>query len=159
MSETDGHRLLLAYIESHNTLTLAAAQAEVPWAASLFYANDEFTLYFLSEPETRHAQYIAANARVAGTITEDHRNWREIKGIQFEGICEVIGDPIASARALMVYGKKFPFIADLIRAPQELGQALVKARWYRIRLTWVRLTDNTRGFGWKQAIELKGGNV
>ncbi len=159
MSETEARNSILAYIESHNTLTLAAAQDGVPWAASLFYANDNWTLYFLSEPGTRHAQYVATNVRVAGTISEDYRNWREIKGIQFEGTCEAVADPIAGARALMVYGKKFPFIGDLFRAPQELGQALAHARWYRIRPSWVRLVDNTRGFGWKHTIEPDGGNV
>ncbi len=157
MSEKTARELILDYIESHNTLTLATAQDGVPWATSLFYANDDFTLYFLSEPGTRHAQYLAANARVAATIYEDYQSWREIKGIQLEGICEGITDPVGSARALLVYAKKFPFIGDFLRAPQELGQALSKAKWYRIKPTWVRLIDNTRGFGWKQAIELEEG--
>lgn len=157
MSEETARELILAYIESHNTLTLATAQDGIPWATSLFYANDDFTLYFLSEPGTRHAQYLAANARVAATIYEDYRNWREIRGIQLEGTCEVIRDPVGSARALLVYAKKYPFVGDFLRAPQELGQALSKAKWYRIKPTWVRLIDNTRGFGWKQAIDLEEG--
>lgn len=156
MTEKTPRELILAYIESHNTLTLATAQDGIPWATSLFYANDDFTLYFLSEPGTRHAQYLGANARVAATIYEDYHNWREIKGIQLEGTCEGIIDPVASARALLVYGKKFPSVGDFLHAPQELGQALSKAKWYRIQPTWVRLIDNTRGFGWKQTIEMEG---
>lgn len=156
MSENTAREAILAYIESHNTLTLATARDGIPWANSLFYASEDFTLYFLSEPGTRHAQYLAANARVAATIYEDYHNWREIKGIQLEGICEGITDPVGSARALLVYGRKFPFVGDLLRAPQELGQALARAKWYRIKPKWVRLIDNTRGFGWKQAIELEG---
>jgi uncharacterized protein YhbP (UPF0306 family) len=157
MNEGKPRELILAYIASHTTLTLATAQDGIPWAASLFYANDDFTLYFLSEPGTRHAQYLAANARVAATIYEDYRNWREIKGIQLEGTCEEITDPIGTARAMMIYGKKFPFIGEFLRAPQELGQALSKAKWYRIKPKWVRLVDNSRGFGWKQVVELDQG--
>ncbi len=159
MSEKDARELILAYIESHNTLTLATTTEGIPWATSLFYSNDDFILYFLSEPGTRHAQYLAASARVAATISEDYSQWREIKGIQLEGTCEQITDPVGSARALVVYAKKFPFVGDFLRAPQELGQALAKSKWYRIKPTWVRLIDNSRGFGWKQAIELEEGKA
>ncbi len=155
MSDQTARELILAYIESHNTLTLATEHDGVPWATSLFYANDNWMLYFLSEPGTRHAQYLAGNSRVAATISEDYTNWREIKGIQLEGACQQVTDPIGTARALMIYAKKFPFIGDFLRAPQELGQALSKAKWYRIKPSWIRLVDNTRGFGWKEAIQLE----
>jgi len=153
--ERDAREHILAYIASHHVLTLATEHNHVPWAASLFYANDGLTLYFVSDPETRHAQNIAANPHVAATIHEDYDDWRSIQGVQLEGACREITDPIESARARVVYASKFPFIADLLRAPRELGAAFARARWYKIEPTWARFTDNTRGFGWKEVLSLR----
>jgi hypothetical protein len=145
---------LLAYITAHNTLTLATEQDGRPWAASLFYANEGFTLYFVSDPGTRHAKNLQGNPRVAATIADDQRDWRAIAGLQLEGTCEAIGNPVDAARARAVYGAKFPFIGDRLRAPGELGSALASARFHKITPCWVRLTDNTRGFSHKEEIHL-----
>ncbi len=153
-SDSNAREHILAYIASHNVLTLATERIQVPWAAALFYANDGLTLYFVSDLETRHAQNLAANPRVAVTIHEDNRDWRSIQGVQLEGVCKEITDPVEAARALVVYAAKFPFIGDLLRAPRELGAAFAKAQWYKIEPTWARITDNTRGFGWKEALRL-----
>jgi len=145
---------LLAYITAHHTLTLATEQDGRPWAASLFYANEGFTLYFVSDPGTQHAKNLKGNPRVAATIAADQGDWRAITGLQLEGTCEEIGNPVDAARALAVYGAKFPFIADLLQAPGELGSAMAGARFHKITPRWVRLTDNTRGFGHKEEIHL-----
>ena len=36
--------MVLDYLKTHNTMTLATTRDNRPWAASLFYANDGFTL-------------------------------------------------------------------------------------------------------------------
>lgn len=38
--------------------------------------------------------------------------------------------------------------------PKEIGNAMAKARFHRLTPTWIRLTDNTSGFGHKEAIHL-----
>jgi len=143
---------ILAYLAAHNTLTLATEREGKPWANALFYANDDFTLYFVSDPKTRHADHLKNNPRVAATIQDDQRDWRAIQGVQIEGRCSEITNPIESARALTVYAGKYPFIAGLLRAPKELGSAMAKARFHKITPTWIRLIDNTRGFGFKEEI-------
>lgn len=153
-ADADTREHILAYIAAHNTLTLATEQDGRPWASSLVYANDGFTLYFVSDPETRHAKNLKGNPRVAVTIADDHREWRAITGVQLEGTCEEIGHPVDAARARAVYAAKVPFIGDLLRAPDELGPAMAKARFHRITPRWVRLIDNTRGLGHKEEIHL-----
>ena len=156
-ADADTRAHMLAYIAAHHTLTLATEQDGRPWASSLFYANDGFTLYFVSDPETQHAKNLKHNPRVAVTIAEDRRDWRAITGLQLEGTCEEIGHPVDAARALAVYAAKFSFIGDLLRAPKALGSAMAKARFHRINPRWVRLIDNTRGFGHKDEIQLGEG--
>ena len=145
---------ILAYLAAHNTLTLATACDGAPWANALFYANDGWTLYFVSDPTTRHVDHLRHNARVAATIQDDHRDWRTIQGVQLEGRCDEITNPVESARALAVYAAKFLFVKDLLGAPQEIGAAMSKARWHKITPTWIRLIDNTRGLGHKEEIDL-----
>lgn len=153
MSDTARERIL-AYLAAHNTLTLATERDGKPWANAVFYANAGFTFYFVSDPKTRHADHIQRNARVAATIQDDQRDWRAIQGIQLEGMCEEITNPLESAHALMIYSAKYPFIGDLLRAPKEIGSAMAKVRLHKLTPTWIRLTDNTRGFGHKDEIRL-----
>jgi uncharacterized protein YhbP (UPF0306 family) len=147
---------ILAFLSAHNTLTLATERDGKPWATALFYANDGFTLYFLSDRKTRHAAHLRNNPHVAATIQDDQRDWRAIQGVQLEGTCEEIADPIESARVLVVYAGKFPFIGDLVRLPKELRAAMASARFHKITPSWVRLIDNTRGLGYKEEIHPEG---
>jgi uncharacterized protein YhbP (UPF0306 family) len=137
---------ILAYLHAHNTMTLATENNSIPFACSLFYVSDELDLYFVSETKTRHAQNIAINPRVSAAISEDHRDWRTITGIQLDGTCEVLG-AIQSARPLTLYAKKYPFVA-------QLGAAMAKVKFYKITPRWIRFVDNTRGFGFKEEIDL-----
>ena len=148
----ESHERILAYLAAHNTLTLATTHGDQPWANAVFYANQDFTLYFVSDPKTRHADHLKQNGNVAGTIQDEQKDWRLIQGIQLAGYCEEITHPIESAKALAIYAAKFPFISDLLRAPKELASAMAKARWHKITVTWIRLIDNTRGMGFKEEI-------
>jgi len=144
---------ILAFLAAHNTLTLATSRDNTPWANAVFYANDGFTLYFVSDPKTRHADYLKQNANVAGTIQDEQKDWRWIRGVQLAGQCEEITHPIESAKALAVYAAKYPFVSDLARAPKEIASAMAKARWHKITLTWIRLIDNTQGMGFKEELQ------
>lgn len=148
----ESHDRILAYLAAHNTLTLASTRDNVPWASAVFYANDGFAIYFVSDPKTRHADHIKHNARIAGTIQDEQKDWRLIQGIQLEGTCEEITNPIESAKALAIYAAKFPFIGNLLHAPKELASAMAKARWHKIDVAWIRLIDNTQGMGHKEEI-------
>src|SRR5579884_2438627 len=64
---------VLAYLRHHNTLTLATWWPDGPWAAALFYVNDGFDLFWLSDPAARHSRNIAQSPRVAVAIREGSR--------------------------------------------------------------------------------------
>ena len=81
---------VLEYLQTCNVLTLATNGVDGLWAAAVFYVNKDFTLYFLSDPATRHAINIINNPQVAATIQEDYKDWKKIKGIQLEGVVHKI---------------------------------------------------------------------
>jgi uncharacterized protein YhbP (UPF0306 family) len=150
----------LKYIEDHNTVSIATREAVGVWATTVFYANVGFTLYFLSEPKTRHAQNILAYPAVAATINEDYRDWQQIQGVQMSAVCADVTGKRELMRALASYVKKYPFVkqflspGQLLRGMQIAGRAL-DVRLYRLAPTSVLFIDNQRGFSNRQEIPLE----
>ncbi len=169
MPKTAGSKVketVLKYLEEHYTMIIATAEGENPWAASVFYANDGFTLYFLSDPGSRHSKNIAGNPVVAVTINEDYHDWRKIKGIQMEGKAEIVATENEVARAVEAYVNKYSFTAaylKLISSPFPkiagyLDRLLSRlplvpglptaftASFYRVMPTKARFIDNEKSF-------------
>ncbi|MDD2735711.1 MAG: pyridoxamine 5'-phosphate oxidase family protein [Desulfuromonadaceae bacterium] len=144
---------LLRYLQNHHVATLATCCNECPWAAAVFYVNDDVTLFFLSSPTSRHCLNLKQNPRVAVTIQEDYSDWLEIKGVQIEGVAsEISGTEEEKARRL--YGQKFPVIGMLAQAPSAIVKALGKVRWYRIEPHRIYFIDNSLGLGNRDEVKL-----
>lgn len=147
---------VLDYLKTHNTMSLATCTGEVPWAATVFYASDRLKLYFFSAPQSRHGQNLAANPRVAVTIQEDYKDWRQIKGIQLEGQALLVDSVLEKSKAMAVYALKYPDIIKLFTTPGSgvFYQAFLKVKFYRIVPEKVFFIDNSRGFGKRQELDL-----
>lgn len=134
-------------------MTLGTTGPEGLWAAAVFYVNDRFALYFLSAPTSRHSINIASYPRVAATIQEDYEDWSEIQGIQLEGqVSRITG--VEQASALVRYGLKFPIIANLSRAPEEIVRAMEDIAWYKLIPDKFYLIDNSLRLGHRDEIPL-----
>lgn len=152
-------QIVLQYLREHNTATLATVGQEGPWAAAVFFANDDdFTLYFLSDPATRHGQDLAGNPQVAATIHEDYPDWRLIRGIQLIGKAELVANPLELAQAWRLYLAKFPFVREFLRSPGEFLESYAskmgKVRFYKLIPGKIWFMDNERHFGKRDILEL-----
>lgn len=138
------------FLAAHTTLTLATlAEDGRPQAAPLFYAEmDDLSLIFISEQRVRHSRNVAHDSRVAATIYADGQQWQTIQGLQLEGTCTALSGEAAEA-AQAVYLAKFPFIAT----NSFLAGMLRQVTFYKISPTWLRLIDNSQGFGHKEEWE------
>jgi len=144
------------YLCQRQVMTLASHGEEGVWAAAVFYANEAFAFYFLSSPSSRHGRNLAGNPRAAATIQADYADWREIKGVQMEGMVSMLaGKEEAEARSL--YGAKFPIVGKLEQAPASIIKALTKVRWYKFVPERLYFIDNSAGFGQREEIELGTG--
>jgi uncharacterized protein YhbP (UPF0306 family) len=143
----------LRYLRDHHVMTLATDGPQGLWAAAVYYANDDFTLYFLSAPHTRHATNLHAQPRVAATIHEDYADWREIKGIQLEGIATQL-EGEAEQHASQVFGAKYPLVVAREDAPGAVARALAGIRWYSVAPDRLYFIDNAKGFGHRDEISL-----
>ncbi len=157
---------IMAFLAAHTTMTLATVRTDAltgtsgaPQAAAVFYApDDELNLYFLSEPTTRHARNLATDPRVAATIQADGQDWRQIRGLQIEGMAFLVEDVGEMAHAAQVYAARFDFLAGLLTGAGEGAPALVgplvRSRFYVLRPHWLRLIDNRVHFGYKEELWL-----
>jgi len=152
---------ILDYLAAHNVMTIASCDRNVPWAAAVFYASDEFELYFFSNPKSRHGGNMAANSIVSAAIHEDYSDWRAIRGIQLEGRAERLRSLKLQARFWQVYLRKFPFVKQFFPVEGEveglaglLKAKLAGVRLYRIVPRTVYYIDNSRGFGHREKLDL-----
>jgi uncharacterized protein len=135
------------FLAAHTTLTLATlAEDGRPQAAPIFFAEmADLSLIFISEQKVRHSQNVARDGRVAATIYADGQQWQTIQGLQVEGTCAALsGEEAEAARA--IYLAKYPFIAE----DKFLAGMLSQITFYKISPTWLRLIDNSQGFGHKE---------
>jgi uncharacterized protein YhbP (UPF0306 family) len=159
MEQAELRKVILDYLESHHTLSLATVgDGGVPHAASLFYVNRDLELYFVSSPASRHGLNLTHNAQVSATIAEDYACWRLIKGIQLEGRVKAVGGIWENGRLALSFVKKFPDVADFFSAPQKLGEKIFSkvegVRFYKLIPSRVYFIDNERGFGHREELLL-----
>ena len=123
------------FIKRHHVLTLATTnEAGEPYVANCFYAYDKERnrLIFTSDDTTRHAQQMLQSAKVAIGITLETRIVGKVQGAQICGIALRGNDEDRK-----IYVKRFPYAAV---APLNL---------WAVEPTFIKLTDNTLGFGKK----------
>lgn len=123
------------FMARHHVLTLATATKEgVPYCAACFYAYDKSRnlIVFTSDDSTLHAQQMVENNSVAVAINLETRIVGKVQGIQ---ICGTVRRGEEADKS--VYIKRFPYAAV---APLNI--------WV-VEPTFMKLTDNTLGFGKK----------
>ncbi|MCB0917449.1 MAG: pyridoxamine 5'-phosphate oxidase family protein [Actinobacteria bacterium] len=141
-------RSILAEVD---VLTLATVSPEGPWAADVFFAADEFRLYFWSSPSSRHCLDLGQVPRCAATIHPVVRSWQTITGLQLTGTTARASD---TDRAAQTYLAKYPFAKPLIN-----GASARSAVPWELRVTRIRLIDNTLGFGQSLSAEVEDGRL
>lgn len=158
MNEKELREIILDYIASHYTLSLATEGNGLPHAATVFYVNAGFKLYFLSSPSSRHGVNFSLNPRVSATIDEDYSCWRLIKGIQLEGRVKAVGGIWESGGIAMAFVKKFPDVADFFSFPERLGEEIFRkvegASFYELTPSRIYFTNNEMGFGHRDELIL-----
>jgi len=151
-------KLAQELIEGQNTMTIATALGNSPWAAPLYYTNLGFRLYFFSDPTSRHIQEAVKSEQAAAAIffQPPTGSWKEIRGIQMSGKVKRLGPGLESLKALRAYLKKFPFTADFFEPGQNLNLASFfkrfSVRFYRFEPEVLYYRDNRIGFSFRKKV-------
>ena len=164
MSSHDYLKNLIQRIElsltNHYTISIATAAKEESWSASVFYVSDQkLNIYFISFDESKHIQGILKNKRVSATINQDVSDWMQIKGLQLQGVAYKVPEQHRE-NILNAYRQKFDSIHELLDLPKTDDEKKIAKQFNSISLFcfephWIRLLDNSLGFGSKEEIEIK----
>lgn len=145
---------IMKYIAERHVMVLCTSGDGGPWSTPLFYAAHGARLYFLSNPQTRHCQHLAAEPRVSGTITEAYQDWLQIQGVQLEGDVRPLTGVVERAQALALYVSRFPALKAVLGPAGKLAAAFAKARFYELTIRRAWMTDNPSGFGTRWQADL-----
>jgi hypothetical protein len=129
---------IIKFFRRHHVLTIATAVGDEPWCANCFYTylEEENSLVFTTDQDTRHGKEFLVNPLVAGSVVLETMVIGKIRGIQFQGtISEPEGELLQKAK--WAYLKKFP------------PAALMNTHLWVVKLTMIKMTDNRLGFGKK----------
>jgi uncharacterized protein YhbP (UPF0306 family) len=119
-----------------------------PHAAPVYFVADEETrLYFFSEVKNQHSLDVVKNPKVAAAIYPECEGWRDIKGLQLRGEVRLVESTAEWDSAWVRYQAKFPFV-------RALKAVVVKNQLYVFSPSWIRLVDNSQGFGYKKEWKL-----
>ncbi|MBF0783899.1 hypothetical protein E4T80_00185 [Muribacter muris] len=103
------------FIHRHHVVSLACQFEGHIWCASCFYIFDEYLarLIILTKRTTYHGQLMLKNPHIAGTISAQPDNIREIEGIQFRATARYLSDSVEEQKALARYLMRFPVAKQL----------------------------------------------
>lgn len=132
---------IITFLKEHHVLTLCTINADgLPWANNAFYAFNKHTasFYILSAHETRHGQAMLTNPCVCGTVCNTPQGFQEIKGIQFTATATQLQGGCAQLAYCRFY-RAFPFAQTISATPI-----------WSIDMQYIKMTDNSSGFGHKE---------
>jgi uncharacterized protein YhbP (UPF0306 family) len=129
---------IVKFIKKHHVFTLATAYDNQSWCCNCFYAlvKDDMALVFTSDKETRHASEMLKTSVVSGSVVLETMIIGKIQGIQFTGRVELAVDDVL-AKVKKAYLLRFPFAA------------LADTTLWILTIDYIKMTDNTFGFGKK----------
>jgi len=134
---------IIKFFRRHHVLTIATAVGDESWCANCFYTylEEENSLVFTTDPDTRHGKEFLVNPLIAGSVVLETMVIGKIRGIQFQGtVSEPEGELLNKAK--WAYLKKFP------------PAALMDTHLWVVKLSLIKMTDNRLGFGkkliWKE---------
>lgn len=150
LTDTELKNAILEELSHQTVLTLAAVSEAGPYAVSLMYAHDAFDIYWLSDPKTRHSEYLASSPSAAVTIAAQCEDFRKIRGLQMIGNARRLTNADEETVAFNLLVARFPFLKKF--AAGKLARHLGAAAVYLFRPAKLTLIDNSRGFGFKQTL-------
>ena len=138
MENVKPEKRIVDFIKKHHVLTLATKSENELWCANCFYVYDEEenSLIFTSDIDTRHVSEALKNNFVAGSIVLETSVIGKTQGIQFQG--KFIKPEKEQLKMVKnKYLLRFPFAT------------LMNTTIWIVELTYIKMTDNRLGFGKK----------
>lgn len=134
-------------LDKAHLMSLATVDNSGVWVADvIFIYDDNFNLYWMSDPHVRHSQAIIKNKNVAGAITVSNKAKEQNLGIQFHGAAEKIEGARHDLAVKHLAKRGHP-------PPKDSDDILQGHSWYILKPELIQLIDE-ENFGFnKQTLE------
>ena len=103
-------KYIIECLESTDYCSMATVDSKGVWSNPLYFAWDEnFNLYFISQPNSRHMQNIEKDPRVSAAIYSTAQDtFGDVVGVQLSGKARILSlkDEIATAKNIY-YGRRY----------------------------------------------------
>lgn len=120
-------------------MQLATSVNNQPWICSVWFGVDEnMNIYWLSSTTRRHSKEVLKNNKVAGAITLPQTPNDPPRGLQFQGVAELLTDEKEVKKAMSVYAGRIFFEKDILEFMKNKEKP---HRFYRIKPTQFVLFD------------------
>lgn len=103
-------QLIQQYLKDARMMHLATISQGKPWVCNVWFAADEdMNIYWFSAMTRRHSEEVAKDPHVAGSMCLPQTPEDPPRGLQFEGVAEMLTDEADVEKAESVYiGRIFP---------------------------------------------------
>lgn len=127
-----------SFFSQHHVLTLSTCFESESWCSNCFYVylEDEQSLLFTSDSDTKHMQMGLKNPLVSGSVVLETKIIGKIRGIQFSGELTKV-ENTEHSKYRIKYLLKFPFAV------------IINTDLWIVKLNQIKMTDNRLGFGKK----------
>jgi uncharacterized protein YhbP (UPF0306 family) len=137
--------LVRAIIQDGYLMSLATVDDGGLWVSDVMYvADNDLTLYWISEDKVRHSRAIRINSNVAAAITTNQKGYPS-EGIQLSGIAEKVDGNIFEIEKKLFLKKAEP-------SPEKEGivfEGKVGYSWYKLTPRKIRL-NSYKDFGYEK---------
>lgn len=142
-------RSIQSLLSRQTTLTLATAdESAQPRSTPLFFITDgEMRLYWFSSRNSLHSRNCARDPRASIAVFRPARTWRQIQGVQMDGLVAVVADRTRRSSIAHAYCGRFA-LGD------EFASTIRRSALYCFTPAWLRYLDNSHSFGYKFELRL-----
>ena len=146
-------KLIEDYLKKAKLMQLASASDNQPWVCSVWFAADsDLNIYWFSSTSRRHSEEVMKNQKVAAAVVLPHAPKDPPKGLQLQGIAEVLTDQKDIDKAISAYRDRIFPMKTIKRLMQDEENP---HKFYRIKPTQFVLFDAVNfGDSWRQEYNL-----
>jgi general stress protein 26 len=128
MGDSEPIQLARSIIDEIAYMTIASADADgIPWASPVWFAHDRYSEFiWISRPDTRHSQNIAARPGISIVIFDSRTPIDTGRGIYIEATAEQVTDDADVERLAAIFSEQSvaqggsELTAEEIREPAHL---------------------------------------
>lgn len=146
-------QLIKAYLKEAKMMQLATSVDNQPWVCNVWFAFDnDLNIYWFSATSRRHSEDIIKNNKVAAAIVLSLTPKDPPRGLQIQGIAEVLTRKEDIEKAMSVYKDR---IFDQETIDELMEDKQKPHKFYRIKPTQIVLFDAVNfGNNWRQEYNL-----